>query len=978
MNPPPPPRVVPRATYRLQLHRGFGFPEATRALPYLVALGVSHVYCSPYLRATSGSTHGYDVVDPTSLNPDLGSDEDYVAFCRAVRGHGLEQLLDIVPNHMGVESPDNAWWQDVLRFGPASAYAGFFDIDWQGNDDVAAGRLLLPVLAAPLADVIARGELTLRSQPGGGFRLVHLERSLPVNAAGTALIFARAAGATDVAVADALDAALSDRTVIAAVADRQHYQLAPWQLAATAVNYRRFFDVTGLAALRIELPAVFESTHRTVIELIRNGLVAGLRIDHPDGLRDPGAYFTRLQQAIAEGDAPDGARLYVVAEKILAPHEELPAHWPVDGTTGYDFANLVCGVLLDSRTAPAIDAIWRGFTGERSPRFADLARAAKKEVLAASFGAEWRALSRRFCSLLAQHPSAEQSPDPQDPGLGLAADVIAEVIGCFPVYRTYPGADPSEADRRAVRAACDDARDRLSLGHRPMLDALAGILTAGTGAGGQVTDRDEFIIRFQQLTAPVMAKGVEDTALYRWSRLVSVNDVGADPDIHGVDVATFHAANRRRAERWPHALLATSTHDNKRGEYVRMRIDVLSEDPAAWQALSAGWRREAERLMDAAGMAVRPAAGDLFLLFQTLVGTVPADLLSTAGDKAVESKAVGSKAAGNTAAGQWPEPAVETLSDYVGRIKAYLHKAGREAKRLTSWTEPDDDYEQAVARLVDLIFGDESLTRRIVSDVRPYAWFGALNSLSLTALKLTVPGVPDIYQGANILDDSLVDPDNRRPVDFDERLPVIRELAALAGSPHDRIVAQVTGWLRAGDFARLKLWTIHRLLRHRTEEPELFSRGDYLPIPVTGSRSGHLIAFARRGRRRGILVVASRLYRSLDFPDDQAMRGGAAAPAGAVWRDETLDLRALGAVTGPLADLLTRSATGRGGPGARGASAHPSEPGSSEPGSSESGLTDRGPAEPGPSTSLRVSEVLQHLPVAILRFDLLPETANTP
>ena len=925
-------RPIPRATYRLQLHRDFGFREATRALPYLAALGISHVYCSPYLRATPGSMHGYDVVDPTRINPDLGSPEDFHRFSRELRALGLTQLLDIVPNHMGVESDENAWWQDVLAKGQASPYAHCFDIDWSGSNGVAPGRLLLPILGVPLQQAIDERQLVLRwDEARRGFRLEYFERSLPVNARGTALIFAAAATAepaggsgsdghegTTAAPPLSLAQVLEDAQLVAAVVQCQHYELAPWQEAASRINYRRFFDVSGLAALRIEDPAVFELTHRQIIELVRAGIVSGLRVDHPDGLRDPGAYFRRLQEAVAEGGDEHRGKgpLYIVAEKILAEGEDLPRDWPVNGTTGYDFANLACGLLLDGDTAAAVDHAWREFTGETAAHFADLAVAAKKEVIARSFGSELRSLSRGFLELL---PSSQR----EEKALPLVAAVLAEVIACFPVYRSYPGAVASAESRRVVRKACGDALHRLDArpdrdGREPALVAvLEEILTGPTGdlpgaeASGQAAERERarWAVRFQQLCAPVMAKGVEDTALYRWNRLVSINDVGADPDVTGVSVDHFHEANAHRRAGWPHAMLATSTHDNKRGEYVRMRINVISEDPPCWSGLAAGWRMAAERLMDAAGMSRRPAPGDLYLLFQTFVGT-------------------------------WPMPA-DDLEGYAGRLKAYMTKATREAKLHTSWTEPDAAYEDAVHRLIDLVLGDRELVARIGEDVRPYAWYGALNSLSLTALKLTVPGVPDIYQGANVLDDSLVDPDNRRPVDFAARKEVIRELVEVEAAPGsaDGIGEAIAQWHATGDFARLKLWTIHRLLSWRALHPQLFESGDYRPVPVSGPRARHCVAYVRSNSRHGVLVLVTRLYRQLGYPGPDGQGGPAAAP----WGETVIELAAAGISALNPRNLLLEPGTG----------------------AATAGTAALGPAP-------RVATLLARLPIAVISFDIDP------
>ena len=970
-----PQRPIPRATYRLQLHREFGFREATLALPYLAALGISHVYCSPYLRATPGSMHGYDVVDPVTINPDLGSPEDFNRFNRELRAYGLAQLLDIVPNHMGIESADNAWWQDVLRNGSSSPYACYFDIDWSGSNGVAPGKLLLPILGADLEQVIAERQLTLRwDDASHAFRLAYFERSLPVNARGAALVYGTAAHTPDGAagLAHTQDASLArtlaDPTLIAAVVACQHYQLAPWQEAATRINYRRFFDVSGLAALRIEDPAVFEATHRQVIELVRAGIVSGLRVDHPDGLRDPASYFRRLQAEVAsDSEQPASAPLYIVAEKILAEGEDLPADWLVSGTTGYDFANLACGVLLDADTAEPIDRIWRDFTGEATARFGDMARAAKKEVLARSFGSEMTSLARAFATLLPR-------PLQDSKNVPLVVEILSEAIACFPVYRTYPGRGASEAERGYVEQACreagrrlDDRRtqdhaqdDRPQDGvdgnrHHALLAVLENLLTGPTGdlgdrgesdgsggSGEPVTAataadrrRAEWAVRFQQLSAPVMAKGVEDTALYRWIRLVSINDVGADPDITGVSVNQFHLANAKRRANWPHAMLATSTHDNKRGEYVRMRINVISEDPGHWRGLVEEWRNQVQRLMEGAGMKHRPSASDLYLLFQTIVGTFPVP--------GIAAPIVAPQAAGPTAAPRFTQAPLE---DYVGRVQAYMTKACRESKLHTSWTAPDAGYEQALHRVVELMLGDADLAARLGQDIRRYAWYGALNSLSLTALKLTVPGVPDTYQGANILDDSLVDPDNRRPVDFTGRQALMLDLTDLAVKPSQEIRNALAGWLAAGDFARLKLWTMHRLLGWRALHPQLFEAGAYVPVPLTGRRARHCIAFVRRNERHGILVLVARLYHQLGFPGPNG--ADPISGAASVWQDTAVDLDAAGVPAINFIDLLCNPLVAPVGAG------------------ESASLPD------GATPSLRLDGLLATLPLAVLSFDIAP------
>ena len=957
-----PARIIPRATYRLQLHRDFNLRAAIRALPYLARLGVSHVYCSPILMARPGSTHGYDVVDPTRLNPDLGTAHDFGSFCRALTDHGLGLILDIVPNHMGVDSEANGWWQDVLRLGPASAHAPWFDIDWAAGGQ----RLLLPILGGSLDDVIASGDLTIDAAEDPPSLRCH-ERRLPINAAGLACLQAsrntpryaprdapRDAHRIAAGNAPREDAGdddgcseddVTDPRLVRAVADRQHYELADWREAATRINYRRFFDVSTLAAIRVETPAVFDATHALVLAWVREGLVDGLRIDHPDGLRDPGAYFHRLQQAAGDRRG----RLYLVAEKILAPQEDMPRDWPIDGTTGYDFANLVCGVLIDETSLPAVDATWRDYTGETTASFSDLTRQTRHEVLETTFGGELATLGRRLLLAL------RAQPDPQQP-LPLAMTALAELIACFPVYRTYPGSDHASADRRVIDEAVTAAARHLEPAGQSMLTTIGHLLAAGlTGdAAG-----DEFVVRFQQLVSPVVAKGVEDTALYRWSRLVSLNDVGGDPDHYGVDVAGFHDANRRRAATWPQAMLATSTHDNKRSEYVRLRINALSEDPAHWRALVDRWSAALDRESNAAGLLVRPTRSDCILLFQTLIGSAPSDPALLAADW------------------RWPAPAAETLADYAARIKAYMLKAGREAKRRTSWLEPDDDYERAVARTIDLIFASPDLTREWLADIRPFAWWGGLNSLTATVLKLTSPGVPDIYQGARVLDDSLVDPDNRRPVDFDERLPVIEDLARLAASEGARIETCLGAWLAGGDFPRLKLWIIQRLLHWRRDHPALFDAGSYEAVPVRGRLARHVIAFVRRHGDEAVLVVATRLYRRAGFvPRDYSPADVPPSP----WTDESLDLAAFGlSPLDPLEPLAPPEALAQPGGAAAAWRDLLREPSSSATDGKASASLQDGPAptsqppQPSPrprtdrsASQLTVGELLARLPVAVL------------
>src|SRR5690606_29627342 len=596
------------ATYRLQLNREFDFDAALGLLPYLATLGVSHVYCSPILAAQPGSTHGYDVVDPARVDPALGGEAGFERLAEAAHAAGLGIMVDIVPNHMGIAGPANDWWDDVLRQGPASPHAPVFDIDWDADP---GRRLRLPILGASVDEAREAGHFELRRNPGGDWRLRYHEHDLPVAPAGIEAL-ERHAGST------AREGVLREAGALEALLEAQHYRLLHWTEAARSINYRRFFEVSTLAGIRAEDPEVFEATHGCILSLVERGLVDALRIDHPDGLRDPASYFHRLQAAIAER-RPEAAPFYIAAEKILAPGESLPPDWPIAGTTGYDFANEVAGLMVDGDQVPALDAAWREFTGDTAATFADVARAARREVLLDAFGSELR----RLVGLALAAGAGEE------PGVWPA---LVELIAAFPVYRSYrvPDEPPGEADRQAIEHACRVARAQLEAhgGEQreqalASLDSLAAALlgTPAHAAGW------EFIARFQQLTAPVAAKGVEDTAIYRFPRIASVNGVGGDPDLVGLSVDRFHQACARRLAEWPDAMLATSTHDNKRSEDVTMRIVALSEAPGSWSAIATAWR-DAMRLAadpprDDAGPLPPVNPGDLYLLMQTALGAWP-------------------------------------------------------------------------------------------------------------------------------------------------------------------------------------------------------------------------------------------------------------------------------------------------------------------------------------------------------------------
>jgi (1->4)-alpha-D-glucan 1-alpha-D-glucosylmutase len=919
---------IPRATYRLQLHGGFTFRDATAIVPYLAALGVSHVYCSPYLRARPGSRHGYDIVDHGELNPEIGSRADFERFVAVLRQHGMGHVADIVPNHMGVMGADNAWWMDVLEHGPASMYADFFDIDWTPIDPDLAGRVLLPVLGAAYGEVLDSGELRVAFEPDrGGFAVHYHEHrfpldprsypavlapaladpSLPAAAAARlaglvgrladvparterAAVDARrvacerlrqqlAAAAAEPAIARAVGRALAafDPAApdgAAAAADRLHallelqaFRLAYWRVAFDEINYRRFFDVNDLAALRMEHPAAFEATHRFILDRAAEGMIDGLRVDHPDGLADPEAYFARVQAAFARRagiEAGDGARpIYLVAEKIIASHEDLPTAWPVHGTTGYRFANAANGVLVDTEARERIDRTWRGFVGDEATDFETVAYQARRAMIRGPLAAGLTVLANRALRL------ARRDRRTRDHTLSTLRQGLEEIAASFPVYRTYvSAAGASEQDRRYIDWAVARARRRSRTTDVSVFEFLRALLLAEPRAAGvPAEERVEFALRFQQFCAPVAAKGIEDTAFYRFNRLLALADVGGDPSQFGMTVRAFHGASRHRAAEWSSTMLATSTHDNKRAEDVRARLDVLSEVPAAWRLMLRHWARFNRSRKREVDGAPAPSRNDEVLLYQTLLGSWP---IADAGRDA-----------------------------YRKRIAGYMQKATREAKVHTSWIAVNDDYEQAVASFVEVLLADgpnlflDDLTARLPF----FAWYGLLNSVSLALLKMTSPGVPDLYQGTELVDLSLVDPDNRRPVDYDARRARLAELETLEREPPDLRTARLQALFAAAD-GGAKLWVIRRLLAERRHAPGLFERGRYVALATRGLRARHVVAYARVDGADALVVVAGRLFTGLGRAVGELPLGDAA------WGDTAVRLGPLAGRLA-LADVLT-------------------------------------------------------------------------
>jgi (1->4)-alpha-D-glucan 1-alpha-D-glucosylmutase len=855
------PAVVPRCTYRVQLHEGFCFADAAGIADYLAALGVSHLYCSPYFRAASGSTHGYDVVDPQALNEELGGAPGHAEMVGALAASGLGQVLDIVPNHMAAD-PWNPWWWDVLENGPASPYAVFFDIDWHVQSPKDAYRVLVPVLGDHYGRVLEAGEVSL-ARSGGEFVLSYADHRLPVSPSTLGELLATAARhagspelarlaegfdglasaptadgtalrerhdrkvelttsleglcRADTAVADALDAEVArinnEVDELDALLRRQNYRLALWRTASEELDYRRFFNIESLVGIRVEDPAVFAETHKLILQLLRDGTLDGLRVDHVDGLRDPEGYLVALAESTGG--------VYTVVEKILEPGESLPP-WPVSGTSGYDFLFRVNNLFVQTDHEHAMTDCYASATGETAD-YAEVVRDAKRQVMRDELAAEVGRLVGLLAELCDRHRRHRDHTRRE------LREALAELVAHFPVYRTYvrAGREPSEADRGAVTEAV-----RATLERRPELDPelvrFLGDLALGRTDGPVEA---EFASRLAQLTAPVMAKGVEDTAFYRYHRLVSLNEVGGDPGVFGRPIEAFHRDSAAAAERWPETMLTLSTHDTKRSADVRARINVLSELPHAWRAAVARWMERTDRFRRD-GL---PDPNAQYLLFQTLVGA-------------------------------WP---IET-----GRVSAFMSKATREAKVHTSWVDPVEAYDEALDAFIRAALADEAFVSDLcafLSEHRIVAR-GRRNSLAQTALLLTCPGVPDLYQGTELFDLSLVDPDNRRPVDYDER----RRLLALVAGEAPLACAP-------GDSALSKLTLVHRLLARRREAPGLFASTDYEPLSFHGGRADEVVGF----RRGDLTVVVPRL-------------------GGDDWQDTTVELPA---VPGWV-DLVT-GATGR-------------------------------------------------------------------
>ena len=782
--------MTPRATMRLQLHKGFTFADASKLAPYLVDLGISHVYSSPILTARAGSIHGYDVVDPTTVNPELGGERGFRDFVAVLRAAGLGLIVDIVPNHMAVGGSDNLWWTDLLQYGRSSRYANFFDVDWETSDPDLRGKVLAPFLGRPYGEALDAGEIRIAKAASGEPVIRYFDSEFPIDPTDYAHI-------DECGFESFNPANPSGRCLLHTLLERQHYRLAWWGLAGDEINWRRFFDINGLAGLRIEVPEVFEATHATLFRLYADGLIDGFRVDHVDGLSDPPGYCRRLRQRLIEL-APD-RRAYLVIEKILGAGEALPADWGVDGTSGYDFMNEVSAVQHDASSASKLGQLWHDLT-QRSAEFEDEETAARKEILLQGFGAQLQAVTAAI------HRVARADLKTRDLSEAKIRAGLIALLSHFRVYRSYDaGSKRSAIDQAAFDKALAAAKAASPSSLHALLDQLDRWL------GGEPGDKVA-ATRFQQLSAPVAAKSVEDTAFYRYGRLLSRNDVGFDAARLGGSVADFHRACSNRLATFPDAMLATATHDHKRGEDLRARLAVISEVPDEWAAFLAKCREiEADR----------PDPADEVMLYQMIVGAWPLDL-------------------------DWTDDA--GCRAFAERLAGWQQKALREAKLRTNWTSPDEEYE-ATAR--NFLFGLLSRQRAFLPLARSFidmiAPAGAVNGLAQTVLKMTVPGMPDFFQGTEFWDFSLVDPDNRRPVDYAAR----REALAANRGPLE--------CQRSWRDGRVKQAVIQRVLSLRRREPDLFARGDYYPLPVQGALEDRIIGFTRSLDGSELIVVVPRL-----------------------------------------------------------------------------------------------------------------------
>jgi len=910
----------PLSTYRLQFHAGFLFEHARRMVGYLHALGISHVYSSPILKARAGSQHGYDITDHNQLNPEVGSYEQLQDLVRELKNYGMGQVLDFVPNHMGIGPGTNPWWWDVLSSGRASEFAEFFDLDWDPVKPELRNKILLPILGDQYGAELEAGHIRLVLEDNK-FHFDYYDKMLPLDPQTLPMIFEPLAhdlpaglrdllsGLRNVPVHSATEGdlvrqrrraipsltqaleqllekspearSLAESAVaqvngtpgnprgfdlLHRILEAQVYRLSHWRVSGEEINYRRFFDVNDLIGLSMENPRVFAATHQLLRHLLADDMIQGLRIDHCDGLLNPRQYMIRLQMLYAAsqccGAAPRPPRaengielelqqvfgqhdwlnsrslLYTVMEKVLEPGEDLAREWPVDGTSGYDFTMLVNGIFIDRRNERTFTNLYQRFTGvSYDPE--TVIYNSKKLIMHASLASEVNVLAHILDAISVTDRYA------RDFTRKALRDVVRETIACFPVYRTYidERGQMTERDRAYINEAIAKAKRRNPDKAPASFDFLRDILLLKRKEGEDESDlyrrKIYFTLKFQQLTGPVMAKGMEDTACYVYNRFIAVNEVGGSPRQFGVGVEEFHTANLKRAENWPYSMLATSTHDTKRSEDVRARLDVLSEMPKLWGAEAGKWRKanRTRKRMLPDGRQV-PDLNEEYMLYQTLVGSWPFEVSADA-----------------------------MPGDYVERIKQYMTKAVHEAKVNLSWINDDPAYVEALQHFVEHILhpGTGPLLNAFLEQIRafmpPVAFFGAINSLSQRLLMITSPGNPDLYQGTELWDLSLVDPDNRRPVDFFLRQQLLTELDRRAETGHlPELCAELLQNYQDG---RIKMWTTMQALRLRRDRRGLFQLGGYRPLHATGARQQHMVGFAREHNKQVAITAVPRLSYTL-------------------------------------------------------------------------------------------------------------------
>lgn len=924
--------LMPRATYRLQFNKDFTFKDATNLVPYLNRLGISHCYASPLLKARPGSPHGYDITDHQQFNQDIGTLEDFRHLSDRLRLHGMGLIMDIVPNHMGA-GQDNFWWTDVLENGPSSLYAEYFDIDWNPLADDLQNKILLAILGESYGKILENGEIQLNFEPDSGrFWLHYWDHRVPIDPMTYPIVLGHRLEVLETRLGHQDNAWLEYQSLLSALEnlpvetqhdflrkeererertialnrlislyrqtpeilafieenvqefqskkddppslnrlnrllEKQNYRLANWRVASDEINYRRFFDINDLVAVRVEDERVFRDTHAWLMNLIEQGQIQGVRIDHPDGLYDPSHYFKRLQtEAARHLGLPENGKwylgsselpFYILIEKILAPFERLPEDWTVHGTTGYEFANAVNGLFIRQENEKDLTRLYEKFIGHRID-FDELCYESKKLIMKTALNSELGVLTHQLHRLSKAHWSY------QDFTLHNLRSALIEIVACFPVYRAYvTETQISQKDREYIEWAIRAAKRRNLATDESVFDFIHNVLLTDVGLARETSEFQSavtnFAMKFQQYSSPVMAKGIEDTAFYRYNRLVSINEVGGDPRQFGISAAHFHYQNLERAKRVPCNLLATSTHDAKRSEDVRARISVLSEMPQEWAKHVNYWRRANRPYRGALEEGIpAPSPNDEYLFYQSLLGI-------------------------------WPfhhpnEPELESLTQ---RMEQYMLKAVREAKEYTSWVNPNDEYEAALSYFIRQVLMRPSklFMEDFLAFHKSIARLGAFNSLSQTLLKLTCPGVPDLYQGSELFEFTLVDPDNREPVDYTQRLQSLRQIDEMLelrdGTAFHQQLASLCQDMSDG---RLKQFTISTALRFRSAQPPLFREGNYIPLEVTGYQAEHIVAFARCWNGLSSITVVPRLLYTLGLRKKDRPCGRR------IWRDTMITL----------------------------------------------------------------------------------------